>query len=59
MTIKRIAAGYYVGSRGEIRNIKTFSGASHTRCSAVWVVTEANGRTELVRSLEVAKQMIG
>lgn len=58
MAIKRIAAGHYVGPRGEVRNVKSNSGAPHTRGAANWLVTKADGRTELVPSLAVAKLLI-
>ena len=58
MTIKRNAPGHYTGTRGDARNIKSASGAAHTRCQSNWLVTRTDGKTELVRSLVVAKLLI-
>ncbi len=56
--IKRQAAGHYTGPRGEARNIKGASGAPHTRHASQWLVTRANGRSELVRHLSTALLLI-
>lgn len=58
MTLRKIAAGHYAGPRGTVQNIRSASGAPHTRGRATWLVTYTDGRTALVRALGIARLLL-
>lgn len=56
--LTKIARGHYRNDKGEARNVKSSSGAPHTRNSrAKWLVTR-DGKSQLVPTLEIARTLL-